>query len=345
LTYNELRKDYLLNRWVVSATERARRPNDFVKPKTVQAKADTCPLCPGNEHMTPPAVLTYLRTERGTRKDREEGNFRFKTWLVRTVPNMFPAFTPPKNPSDAQNIMQNENFGKAIGHHEVLIETPNHNDHPPDTPLPQLINVIDAYKDRLIEISSKPYVKYVQIFRNHGVEAGASLSHPHSQIIAVPFLPTIPGEEMAASKTYFDHHGSCIFCDITNKEKQTERHILENDYFEVFAPYASVHPVEFWIVPKHHATNILDHSLDETHSFAQTLQTTLKALKVLVNDPPYNFGIHQAINEDSRGWYHWHVEVYPHLAIWAGFEKSTGMYINTITPETAAQELRKIIQT
>ena len=294
--------------------------------------------------MTPPAVLVYLPTEQGITKSKEDGDFRYKNWLIRTVPNMFPAFAPPKTPLDAQNIMQNDSFGYAIGHHEVLIETPNHNDHPPNTPLPQLVNVINAYKDRLNEISIKPYVQYVQIFRNHGVEAGASLSHPHSQIIATPFTPTIPKEEMTASETYYNNHGTCFYCDITKKERQTERHILDNDYFEVFSPYASVHPMEFWIVPKRHSMNILDLSNDEIQSFAQTIQTMFKGLKDLVNDPPYNFGIHLSIDKNLQECYHWHLEVYPHLAIWAGFEKSTGMYINTITPETAAQELRKIIQ-
>jgi len=344
MPYNELRKDYLLNRWVVIATERARRPTDFAKPKTNQAKAASCPLCPGNEDITPPAVLVYLLAEQGVNKEKEEGNFRYRNWLIRTIPNMYPAFSPPKITSDAQHILQGDNFGYAIGHHEVLVETPIHSDQPPDTPLPQLVKVVNAYKDRLSEISAEPYVQYVQIFRNHGLDAGASLSHPHSQIIATPFIPTIPKEEMTASKTYIDEHGTCIFCDLINQERQTQRHILDDGYFEVFAPYASVNPMEFWIVPKRHATNIRDLSPEETEAFARTLQITLKALKILVNDPPYNLGIHQAINQNSQDDYHWHVEVYPHLAIWAGFEKSTGMFINTVTPEIAAQELKKSIQ-
>jgi len=342
VSHNELRKDYLLNRWVVIATERARRPTDFVK-KTEQAKAEGCPLCPGNEHLTPPAVLVYLPADGGIRKEKEEGDFRFKNWLIRTIPNLFPAFSPPKD-SEADHIMQSDNFGYAIGHHEVIIETPNHNDHPSDTPLPQLVNVINAYKDRLSEISTRPYVKYVQIFRNQGLEAGASLSHPHSQIIATPFVPSIVNEEIVASKTYFDQHESCVFCDLIEQEKQTSRLILENASFAVFAPYASVNPMEFWILPKRHAPNFLDLSQNETEAFARTLQAALRALKNLVNDPPYNFGIHLAINKEANDHYHWHLEVYPRLAIWAGFEKSTGMYINTITPETAAQELKKIIQ-
>jgi UDPglucose--hexose-1-phosphate uridylyltransferase len=344
MPYNELRKDYLLNRWVVIATERARRPTDFAKPKTESAKTAICPLCSGNEHLTPSAVLVYLPTENGIRKDLEQGDFRHKNWLIRTIPNLYPAFSPPKNQADAQQIIQSTGFGYGIGHHEVLIESPNHNDQPSDAPLPQLVHVINAYKDRLNDLAAKPYVQYVQIFRNQGLDAGASLSHPHSQIIATPFVPSILSEEMAASKTYHEQKGTCIFCDLIKQEKQTQRHIMENEHFTVVAPYASVHPMEFWIIPKRHAPNILDLTTDETEAFAQTLQTTLKALKTLVNDPPYNYGIHLAISKNAQNHYHWHLEVYPHLAIWAGFEKSTGMYINTVTPETAAQELKKAIQ-
>ncbi len=343
MPYNELRKDYLLNRWVVIATERGRRPTDFAKPKAEQANKSICPLCPGNEHMTPPAVLVYLLAD-GIRKDKEEGDFRHKNWLIRVIPNLYPAFAPPKAASDADKIMKSENFGDAIGYHEVLVETQDHHGHPPDTPLTQLVYVINAYKDRLSSIAAHPYVKYVQIFRNHGLEAGASLSHPHSQIIATPFVPSTVAEERAASKTYYDEHERCIFCDLVKEEKGTQRFIAENAHFVVFAPYASVHPLEYWIVPKRHAQVFLDLSIQETEAFAQILQRTLSALKNLVNDPPYNFGIHLAIDRDAAHYYHWHVEVYPHLAIWAGFEKSTGMYINTITPETAATELQKAFQ-
>jgi UDPglucose--hexose-1-phosphate uridylyltransferase len=343
MPFNELRKDYLLDRWVVIATERARRPTDFVKQKSESAKTATCPLCPGNELMTPPANLVYLAENGTIRKDKEQGDFRSSNWLIRSIPNMYPAFSPPKNIADERQIMKNDSFGYAIGHHEVLVESPNHNDHPSDAPLAQVINVINAYKDRANEIAQKPYVQYVQIFRNHGLEAGASLSHAHSQIIATPFTPTIIKQEIDSSKNYQIQHGNCVFCDLIKQETQTTRFIMDNEHFTVFAPYASVHPMEFWIVPKRHAVNILNLTTVETEAFAQTVQTTLKALKKIVNDPPYNFGIHMTINKESADYYHWHLEVYPHLSIWAGFEKSTGMYINTIKPETAAAELKKII--
>jgi UDPglucose--hexose-1-phosphate uridylyltransferase len=343
MPYNELRKDYLLDRWVVIATERARRPTDFFKQRTEQASKALCPLCPGNEHLTPPATLVYLPNDAGIRKDKEEGDFRSKNWLVRVIPNLYPAFSPPKTQEDTLRIFRTESYGYAIGHHEVLIESPSHADHPSDAPIQQLVHLTNAYKDRLAELATRPYVKYVQIFRNHGLEAGASLSHAHSQIIATPFVPSTVNSEHNASEIYFAEHGSCVFCDLIRQESQTQRLILENEHFVVFAPYASVHPMEFWLFPKRHSSNFLDLMGEETESFAHTLQASMKALKTLVNDPPYNFGFHLSIGKGAKEHYHWHLEVYPHLAIWAGFEKSTAMYINTVPPETAAQELRKTI--
>jgi len=200
--YNEVRKDYLLDRRVVIATERGRRPTDFAKKKR-EDRVMVCPMCPGNEHMTPPAVLVYLKSGKGLRKDRDKDGARMKNWLIRIIPNLYPAFSPPKDKVRKGSIAKNDNLATAIGHHEVLVESPNHDEHPANAEIPQLIHVINAYVERLRELSAKPYVQYVSIFRNHGVEAGASLSHAHSQIIATPFIPRTVKEEMDAGKKYF----------------------------------------------------------------------------------------------------------------------------------------------
>ncbi len=175
MPYNELRKDYLLNRWVVIATDRGRRPTDFTKQKTESApKTATCPMCPGNENMTPQAVLLYLKEEGGLRKAQDPlVGERPQNWLVRCIPNLYAAFSPPKKTEDPEQIITSECLGNAIGHHEVLVESPNHEEDPADAELPQLELVIHAYIDRLRELSVKPYVKYVSIFRNYGQQAGA----------------------------------------------------------------------------------------------------------------------------------------------------------------------------
>ncbi|MEM2393434.1 MAG: galactose-1-phosphate uridylyltransferase [Candidatus Bathyarchaeia archaeon] len=342
MPYNELRRDYLLDRWVVIATERGRRPTDFAKKEAVQAKAGICPFCPGNEHMTPPAVLVYLETSGKVEKAKDDDGFRHKNWLVRCFPNLYPAFVPPKDEEKQRQTLKGE-FAAAVGHHEVLIESPVHDEHPSDARIPQLVHVVNAYVDRLRELSSKPYVRYVSIFRNHGLEAGASLSHAHSQIIATPFVPKIVREELRASGKFWREKGECIFCQIIKRERNGPRFVMENQDFAVFAPYASVHPMEFWVFPKRHMASLLEISEKEVENFVKTLKACFGGLKSLLNDPPYNFAFHTALGKNASKHYHWHLEVYPKLAIWAGFEKSTGVYINTVSPETAAESLKKVV--
>ncbi|MGA3111438.1 MAG: DUF4921 family protein [Candidatus Bathyarchaeia archaeon] len=345
MPYNELRKDYLLNRWVVIATERGRRPTDFAKQKTENPKAGVCPLCVGNESMTPPAAMLYLKDNGRvcTAQDPLVGE-RPRNWLVRCIPNLFPAFGPPRQPQDTEHIFSSESLGNAIGQHEVIVESPNHDEGPADAQLPQLELFIHAYIDRLREMSSKPYVKYVSIFRNYGQQAGASLSHAHSQIIATPMIPPMIQDELDASKEFYVEQGKCVFCDIIERESKSPRLVYDGADFVVFAPFASINPIEFWIVPKKHAANILNLSEGEVASFAKTLKASLKALKDLVNDPPYNYGFHLSLTKDAEPHYHWHLKVHPKLSIWAGFEITTGIYINTVTPETAAESLRQTIK-
>jgi UDPglucose--hexose-1-phosphate uridylyltransferase len=345
MVFNELRKDYLLNRWVVIAAERSRRPTDFAKPRTEPVQKTLCPLCPGNELLTPPAVLLYLKSDGEMVKDKDTEKLRHKNWLVRCIPNLYPAFAPPKVPADTEQIMKSDNFGLAVGHHEVLVESPNHDEDPADAEPSQLVHLTNGYIDRLRDLSAKKYVKYVSIFRNYGKEAGASLTHAHSQIITTPMVPRTIFEEMSAANDFWNKHRKCVFCDILEKESEGPRLIYENSKFVVFSPYASIHPMEFWIFPRKHNSNLLSLSHSEIESFAKTLKTSLKGLKDLVNDPPYNYGFHLSIDSDAQEYYHWHLEVYPQLSIWAGFEKNTGMHINTVMPETAAAELKRTLQT
>jgi UDPglucose--hexose-1-phosphate uridylyltransferase len=345
MPYNELRKDYLLDRWVVIATERGRRPTDFAKTKAPADTAATCPMCVGNENLTPPATLLYLKEgDKIVKSQDPQTGERPKNWQIRCIPNLYPAFTPPQLTQDAKNMFPSPGFGYAVGHHEVLVESPKHDENPANADLPQLELVIKAYIDRLKALSSKSHVKYVSIFRNHGLEAGASLSHAHSQIIATPMVPTTIREEVAACQAHYEDQGECIYCDIIKTESKGPRMVMDSKDFSAIAPYASINPMEFWILPKRHMPSISFLNEGEIASFAKTLKATLKALKDLVNDPPYNYGLHLVIGGDALETYHWHLEVYPKLVAWAGFEKSTGIYINTVAPETAAEALRKQIK-
>ncbi len=333
---NEMRKDYILDRWVVIASQRKRRPTDFVKPKELR-KPSTCPFCPGNEHMTPPAFLVYRKVGGGIVKDEDSDGFRHKDWLVRCIPNLYPAFTPPSEGLEGNNKVEDFESMEAIGHHEVIIESPNHDEHPSYAWMPQLVRVICACKDRLSYLYSREYVKYVSIFRNQGLDAGASLSHAHTQVIATPNIPQIVAEELNKSESPWEKNRKCVFCDIIEKERESPRLIWENQSFVVFAPWASVHPFEFWIFPKRHQPTLLNMTADETSALAASLRVSFGGLRTLLDDPSYNFGFHMAPAEH----YHWHIEVYPRLTIWAGFEKSTGMFINVVPPEDASSSLRE----
>jgi len=335
-----MRRDYLIDRWTVIATQRKKRPVDFKRAPEEKKQTGMCALDPGNEHMTPPAVLVYLPTNSGIKKDHDTNGLRHKNWLVRCVPNLYPAFTPP---------LEVEKFGvakdsfieeRATGHHEVLVESPNHDEHPGTARISQLTHVLNAQIDRLRELSAKPYVKYVSIFRNHGLEAGASLSHAHTQIIAIPIIPKTVEEELKASEAIHKKENRCAFCSILENEKNDGRFVWKNSDYIAFAPWASVHPFEFWIFPKKHQCCLLDLSQCEVESLAKTMRVCFGALTSLLSDPPYNYGFHQ-ITEGACDHFHWHLEVYPRLSIWAGFEKSTGMFINVVSPEDAAANLRE----
>jgi len=329
---NELRRDYLLDRWVVIAAQRKKRPTDFAKP-TQQRQESLCAFCPGNERMTPQAVLLYLPKNGGVQKTADKNGERPSNWLVRVVPNLYPAFMPPAKEEEkcAESDFISE---RATGHHEVLIESPQHDEHIGVARVSQVVHVVNAYIDRFSELVSKPYVKYVSIFRNHGLEAGASLSHAHTQMIAICALPKTVEDELKANQK----EKTCTFCDIVRKEKGSPRVIWESEDYLIFAPWASVHPFEFWLFPREHQSCIADLSQSRVKSLAEALRVSLGGLKSILNDPPYNFGFHQIRDESS---YHWHLEVYPRLSIWAGFEKSTGMFINVVSPEDAAVHLKE----
>ncbi len=342
---NDLRKDYILDRWVVIASQRRRRPTDYAKGQSEERKPSICPFCPGNEHLTPPASLIYTVENGKIGKTRDDDGARRKDWIIRCIPNLYPAFSPPTAEMKKQKDNSSLHFShkhvhyvrmEAHGHHEVLIESPNHDEHPSVARLPQLIQVINALKDRTTYFMQKEYVRYISIFRNHGASAGASLSHAHLQIIATPIIPKIVGEEADASRKFYAETGRCVFCEIINRESASERLIWANGDFAVFTPWAPTNPFEFWIFPKRHQTTILELTDDEVKGLAEAIRVSLGGLKRLLNDPPYNLGFHMIPDEK----YHWHIEVYPKMAIWAGFEKSTGMYINTVSPEEAAESLR-----
>ncbi|MFQ6075555.1 MAG: galactose-1-phosphate uridylyltransferase [Candidatus Bathyarchaeia archaeon] len=343
--HNELRKDYLLNRWVIIAAERAKRPTDYAARPAEPETGRVCPFCPGNERMTPPATLVYLPRDGGIAKERDSDGLRHRGWLVRCFANLYPALRPEAEEPRPQGL-ELRLRSRAVGFHQIIVESPNHDEHPGNARLSQLRLAFDAHLDLFRMLSSHEYVEYVQIFRNHGREAGASLSHAHTQVIATPLIPTNVMREIEASKRYHEEEGGCAFCKIVEEERTSQRLIYENSTFAVIAPWASVHPFEFWVLPKRHGSSLMGVSDPEKEGFVKALRLSLGGLARLLGDPPYNYGFHTSPKSDGEHSesYHWHLEVYPKLGIWAGFELSTGVYINVTPPEMAAESLRGSVE-
>lgn len=333
---NEIRRDYLLDRWVIFAPHRAKRPSDFAVSRS-HAEPKVCPFCPGNENLTPPANLLYFREKGRVAKSKDVGQPRRSDWVVRCVHNIFPALNStarhlsPKIRSHFPYIDR-----EPIGVHEVIIESPRHQDHPHRTNPGQIELWLEAAFDRMSQLGATRRIASFALFRNHGREAGASLAHAHSQLIGTAFVPTQIEREYEALKAFREKKGTCSLCQIAAIESKSERKILKTSDFVVIAPWASVFPFEFWIIPiKHSAT----FSRGDLIGLSKVIWLSFGALAGAVSDPPYNSIFHLAPLQSRDDVFHWHLEVYPKLSVHAGFELGTGVYINTLKPEDAARAL------
>ncbi|MGB8952376.1 MAG: galactose-1-phosphate uridylyltransferase [Candidatus Aminicenantales bacterium] len=340
---SQLRKDIISGRWVIIASERSKRPDDFRPPQTekTEKREDEekfCPFCEGSESKTPPEVFS-LRTP-GTQVNK-------KGWRVRVVPNKFPALNrgglPDKHKKGVFEWMD------GVGVHEVVIESPDHQKELVDLPLPHIRDVLWTYRERITSIEKESQYQYIQIFKNKGKEAGASLTHPHSQIVATPIIPKRLKEEVYGAERAYRKFKECVICRILKEERAAkERLILSNRHFCVTAPFASRFPFEMRITPIRHSPYYASLNADELQSLAEILKDVLSRLKNILSDPPFNYFIHQGPNPElSREvWpemdkvFHWHFEVIPILSRVAGFEWGTGFYINPVPPELASEFMR-----
>ena len=311
----ELRKDYILDRFVIVAQKRGKRPHQFVKKKVVGHSMDKCFFCPGNEELTPKEIGRI-----GT-KDK---------WSLRWFPNKFPA-VDKKGQAEFQTHNNFFTFADAVGFHEVIVETNNPKKQLWDLPKKQVADLLSVYAERIQELSKKPNVFYVSVFKNHGKDAGTSLVHSHSQIIAYNKWPHLVRDKVNAVK----QHSSCPYCSIINIEKDSDRRCFENNSFIAFCPYASRFNYEVWIFPKQHILNITNLSEDQLKDMADVLQKVLKKLKKL--DCSYNMELFYSPDGENL---HFHLELTPRIAVWGGFELATNDIINTVSPEVAAKFFR-----
>lgn len=326
----ELRRDPIVGRWVIISTERGRRPSDFSSGQDFP-QGGACPFCPGFEDKTPPEILAYYNSGREKNKPG---------WWVRVIPNKFPALEIEGNLNRAGDGMYDKMNG--MGAHEVIIETPNHDQDIHGLEQSKLEDVLWAFRDRIIDLKKDPRLEYILIFKNHGAAAGASLRHSHSQLIAMPMIPFRVKQETTGSKDYFEYKERCVYCDIIRQEAtQGLRVVAQNEDFIAFAPFASRFPFELWVIPLRHSSDFHDISKTEVASLASMMKLVLGKHHYVLNDPPYNFLLHTGPLKSARlQHYHWYIEIIPKLTKLAGFEHGTGFYINPTPPEEAAKYLR-----
>jgi len=327
----ELRQNMLTDEWVIIASERAKRPEDFktkeaARPPLPEFSAQ-CPFCPGNEAHTPPAELTIERNGK---------------WAVRVVPNKFAALQKDV-PFQSKRV---GHFLKATGYGiaEVIVETPQHNLTLATLDGGSVENVVKAYKLRLQSAAKQKHICFVNIFQNHGVRAGTSLEHPHSQLIATPVIPPHVRNPIEQAVRYYDAHGRCIYCVMLAEEiRRHERVITETDHFVCYAPYASRTPFEVRIMPRRHVASFADIEDREISDFASLLKNILARIYNGLNNPDYNFIIRSSpVGDENAKYFHWYLVIIPKLTTPAGFEIGTGIYINVTYPEQCAEFLKDV---
>lgn len=327
---SELRQDLVTQDWVVIATGRAKRPQDFAKNERAKDDAGigSClfedPVASGQEK----DVLIY---------HRQDGE-----WTLRVFPNKYPAFSTVKGD---KIVPEGPYFAmSSLGYHEVVV-TRDHYRQLALMDKMEVAEVLDAYQDRYLDHMSKKEVNYIAIFHNHGKEAGASIPHPHSQLMAIPVIAPYNRLELDGAEKYHKHNKHCVYCVMGEHEtKEQKRVVFENEDFVAFCPFASRAAFEVWVMPKKHSPYFERITDEQKVQLAEVFQKALHAIYLALNDPPYNFYIHTApCDGKDYSHYHWHIEILPHTSTWAGFELDTGIEISSIQPEVAAEHLRSML--
>ena len=340
---SEIRHDPLLDRWVIIAPERAKRPQEIAG-TTYSGQDLPCPFCEGHETETPPE-LWALRESGGEGPDTSG-------WTVRVVPNRFPALRRSlEGPDERSGLLEK---WRGVGAHEVIIESPGHTDSLADLPLIHVRSVLEAYRLRLLSAYQDRRLAYALIFKNHKVPAGASLVHPHSQLIATPVIPQNVRLKLETALQHHTKTGTCLLCTLIQQEKASGTRVIhEADGFIALAPFASRFPFEAMIAPVRHMPDFTEMGIEDLSSLSGMLKDTLLSLKALLDDPPYNYFLNTTPNPaamGSEGWdpnslraaSHWHLEILPRQLPPAGFEWGSGFHINPAFPEESARLLREI---
>ncbi len=331
---SELRSDPLAKDWVIIATGRGKRPETFKKErreKFIPSKRN-CPFCHLETQEKPILIFNEGKKTKGRKIP--------KNWTVAVIPNKYPALIPApalrEESADFYRKMQ------GVGHHEVVV-TKDHQKSLALFTLTEIKEVIDVYQERYLDLMNEPFMNYVSVFHNHGKEAGASIFHPHSQIMATPVIDPDLERAVLNSQRYLKENKRCVYCLMNKRDlEQKERLVFENREFLVICPFVSKTAFEMIISPKKHLPYFERINEEEKNYLAEAFKEALFRLYKALNDPPYNFYLHTApCDGKNYNFYHWHFTILPKTATWAGFELCTGIEISTIEPEKAAEYLRK----
>ena len=320
---NVLRKDYLLDRYVVIAAGRAKRPQDNQLPEAKAQPFDAkCVFCPGNEEKTPPELGRVGSPEK---------------WSVRAFANKFAAFAPEFSAVESQlpGLVEKP----AVGRHEVVVDAPGHDKTLWDLGESELVDVFFLLNRRQAAILKEPNMQHVFIIKNFGPECGASLAHSHWQLMGLPLIPSRITEEKIGAALFAKTHRRDAFDFIVETESSSPRRFLIDEHWVAFCPFAGLWPYEFWIVPRAPVYAFSQLSSAQLAGLSSIVLKAFRRLKLLFGNPPYNLVFHESMTASTH--YRFHVEVYPNIKkVWAGLEKGAGVYINEVPPEFAAQQLR-----
>ncbi len=330
---SELRQDPTTEEWVIITTERLKRPSDLVHVKTRAQLLDysqSCPFCPGNEHMTPPATLSYQKLDKSG-------------WRLRVISNQFPALKPEGNTTrkiECGLFMSLD----GVGIHEVVIEAPEHNKTIAMQNNTGIIDLLSAYRERYLSVSQMPFVKLVMIYKNYGEMAGTTLEHSHSQLLATSIMPKHMRIQYEIAARYYDNTGQNLYTDIIKRELESgKRLIMETKSFVAFHPFASHSSFETWIVPKSPQSSFGNITTTDIEELAPVLKTILRKLSSGLGNPDFNYVIDSApVDDENKDYYLWHIRIFPRLIEQVGFELGSGINLNTALPEETAKFMREL---
>jgi len=331
---SEFRQDIVSGDWVLIATGRKKRPHDLiVKKKRKASPKRKCPFKDPQASGNAEPIITRYRPGKNENK---------KDWSIQVIPNLYPAVFSSSNIDPT--IKQNGPYfiADGAGYHDLIITRDHYNNFPRLSPQ-EAVEVLSVMQERYKQVAEDNRIDYVSIFHNWGPSAGASIYHPHYQIISIPVLPPDVSHSLKGSEKYFKENNSCVHCAVLKKEmSENSRIIYENNSAVVFLPFVSREPFEIRVFPKRHSSFFEDCPPKELSDIADALQKATGMLEEKMKNVDYNFFIHTAPVKDKNkyGYYHWHIEIQPKISISAGFELSTGIEITVVDPDDAAKFLR-----